>query len=120
MIEAFSLDTRGGHRSRRGFTLLEMMVVMAIVAVTMGIGTAFLTRMNRAYRLETGAAQVAWSEAELIDVVGAYLRDPSLDRGGRQALGRHCCAFPEGGAGRRLAQWVRETLVRRCEQGGRF
>lgn len=69
--------------------------------------------------IETGAAQVAWSEAELIDVVGAYLRDPSLDRVGRQALVRHCCAFPEGGAGRRLAQWVRETLVRRCEQGGR-
>ena len=70
--------------------------------------------------VETGAARVAGSASDLIDAVAAYLRDPSLDRAGRHELVRRCCAFPEGGAGRRLAEWVRETLAGRRERGGRF
>jgi len=69
--------------------------------------------------VDTGAARVVGSEAELIEAVGAYLSDPGRDRAGRRELVRRCCGFPEGGAGHRLARWVRETLDSTCESEGR-
>ena len=44
---------------KRGVTLLELMVVTAIIAIVLGIGTAFFTGLSRTFRLRAAADQVA-------------------------------------------------------------
>lgn len=47
------------HRTQRGFTLLEMMVVIAIMLILMAIATPSLMRAIRTYQLESSGQQIA-------------------------------------------------------------
>lgn len=49
---------RAARHQQAGFTLLEIMVVMAIMAVVLGMSTAFLQQMNRGYKFTSAAAKV--------------------------------------------------------------
>ncbi|MEZ5401920.1 MAG: hypothetical protein R2729_19765 [Bryobacteraceae bacterium] len=62
--------------------------------------------------LKFGASRVARSEAELIDYVNAYLRDPALDREGRRALLDQQVNVPLGESSRRIT----EALLRMVGQ----
>ncbi len=53
--------------------------------------------------VETGAARVAASQAELVDQLNAYLTDPSLHREGRRRLVEYICGTVDGRAGERIA-----------------
>jgi CDP-glycerol glycerophosphotransferase (TagB/SpsB family) len=54
--------------------------------------------------LETQAARVAASPAELIAGVKSYLEQPTLDRDGRAALVRIMCGFTDGRSAKRVAE----------------
>jgi hypothetical protein len=60
--------------------------------------------------VETGAAHIATSPADLVRAVALYLNDPRTHAVGRRALARKCCAFTDGRAGERLGDWVLDTL----------
>ena len=61
--------------------------------------------------VETGAARIATSAAELVAAVRRYLEDPEADAGGRRELVRRCCPFVDGRSGARLARWVLDTVA---------
>jgi hypothetical protein len=61
--------------------------------------------------VETRAAHIASSPADLVRAVARYLDDPRTDAGGRRELARQCCAFTDGRAGERLGDWVLDTLL---------
>jgi type IV fimbrial biogenesis protein FimT len=59
----------GGHRASHGFTLIELMVTLGVLAVVIGIGIPLFTTMTNGNRLTgaanelVGAFQIARSEA---------------------------------------------------------
>ena len=61
--------------------------------------------------VETGAARVATSAADLVAAVRRYLTDPDADATARRELVRRCCGFTDGAAGVRLSRWVLDTLA---------
>ena len=61
--------------------------------------------------VETGAAHIATSSADLVRAVARYLSDPGTHAGGRRELARRCCGFTDGRAGERLGYWVLDTLL---------
>jgi len=61
--------------------------------------------------VETGAAHIATSSADLVRAVARYLSDPGTHAGGRRELARRCCGFTDGRAGERLGDWVLDTLL---------
>lgn len=68
--------------------------------------------------VDTGAARVATSSADLVSAVRGYLEDPTADRDGRRELVSRCCTRTDGRAGERLADWVLETLASVTASGG--
>lgn len=58
-----------------------------------------------------GAVRVAWTPAELVAHVGAYLADPALDREGRQRVVREQCQFTDGRSAERVAAAVMAELA---------
>jgi hypothetical protein len=56
------------------------------------------------------AVQVAWSPAEMIDLVSRYLQDPSLDAAGRRQVVLDQCQFTDGRSAARVAQCVLDEL----------
>jgi len=58
-----------------------------------------------------GAAPVAETPEALVDHVGRYLDDPSLDRDGRRRVVREQCQFTDGRSSERIAQFVVEELA---------
>ena len=69
--------------------------------------------------VETGAARVATSAADLVAAVRSYLADPEADADARRELVRRCCTFTDGCAGARLGRWVLDTLVAVTSKGTR-
>jgi hypothetical protein len=59
-----------------------------------------------------GAVRVAWSPQELIEYVGAYLADPSLDRDGRRRVALEQCQFLDGRSAERVAGFIMEEFER--------
>ncbi len=62
--------------------------------------------------LQTGAARVAQSPADLLELVRRYLAEPSLDREGRARLVSETCEYTDGRSGVRVGQAVLRTLQR--------
>ncbi|OGL15633.1 MAG: hypothetical protein A3K12_13520 [Candidatus Rokubacteria bacterium RIFCSPLOWO2_12_FULL_71_19] len=60
--------------------------------------------------LRTGGTRVARNRAQLIDLVNTYLRDPGVDRAGRQRLVEQECGPDPGKAGRRIANHLLELV----------
>lgn len=58
-----------------------------------------------------GAVRVAEEPRALVEAVGAYLDDPSLDRDGRRRVVLEQCQFLDGRAGERVAAFVAEELA---------
>lgn len=54
--------------------------------------------------LRGGAARVAHSQAEMVDLVAAYLADPSLDREARRRVAEEECGPLDGRSGERVAR----------------
>jgi CDP-Glycerol:Poly(glycerophosphate) glycerophosphotransferase len=57
-----------------------------------------------------GAVRVAETPAQLVDAIGRYLDDPSLDRDGRRRMVEEQCQFLDGRAGERVAAFVAAEL----------
>jgi hypothetical protein len=57
-----------------------------------------------------GAVRVAETPAQLVDAIGSYLDDPSLDRAGRRRMVEEQCQFLDGRAGERVAALVAAEL----------
>ena len=64
-----------------------------------------------------GAVRVAERPDELVDSVGRYLDDPSLDRDGRRRVALEQCQFLDGRASERMAAFVVEELADVCGTG---
>ena len=62
--------------------------------------------------LRTGGARVAHSREELVRSVEAYLRDPSLDREGRERIRQEQCFRMDGASADRLARLAASLLQR--------
>lgn len=60
---------------------------------------------HRRFR-EAGAGRVALSEAELIEAVNAYLRQPDLERAARRSFVEREVTFTDGSAGRRTGEYL--------------
>ena len=63
-----------------------------------------------------GAVRVAETPGQLVEQVGRYLDDPSLDREGRGRVVLEQCQFLDGRAGERLAAFVAGELADVCGQ----
>ena len=61
-----------------------------------------------------GAVQVAESPAQLVDAIGRYLDDPSLDLEGRGRVVTEQCQFVDGRSAERAARFVAEELADAC------
>jgi hypothetical protein len=61
-----------------------------------------------------GAVRVAETPAALVDAIGRYLDDPSLDREGRRRVALEQCQFLDGRAADRVAGFVVEELADAC------
>jgi hypothetical protein len=61
-----------------------------------------------------GAVRVAETPAQLVDHIGRYLDDPSLDREGRRRVVLEQCEFLDGHASERVARFVVEELADVC------
>jgi len=59
---------------------------------------------------EARAGRVAANEAELRDVLNAYLRDPELDAAERKAFIEKEITFTDASAGKRTAQFILKVL----------
>ncbi|MCU1386088.1 MAG: hypothetical protein JWL71_4785 [Acidobacteria bacterium] len=57
-----------------------------------------------------GAVRVAETPAQLVDAIGRYLDDPSLDGEGRRRVVDEQCQFLDGGAADRVASFVAAEL----------
>jgi hypothetical protein len=60
------------------------------------------------------AVRVAEHPAQLVEMVGRYLDDPSLDRDGRRRVMLEQCQFTDGRAAERVAKFVAEELADVC------
>jgi hypothetical protein len=60
------------------------------------------------------AVRVAEHPAQLVEMVGHYLDDPSLDRDGRRRVMLEQCQFTDGRAAERVARFVAEELADVC------
>ena len=58
----------------------------------------------------SGAARIAQSMPELVDVVRAYLADPSLDREQRLHVARRECGPTDGRSGERIGNYLLELM----------
>ena len=63
--------------------------------------------------VRAGAVRIAKSGAELIDLVNAYLADPSRDAAGRRRVVAEQCEFTDGRSAERLARLIAGELVGR-------
>ena len=61
-----------------------------------------------------GAVRVAESPEQLVESIGRYLDDPSLDREGRRRIVLEQCQFLDGHAADRVAAVVSEELADVC------
>jgi len=57
-----------------------------------------------------GAVRVAETPEQLVDAIGRYLDDPSLDRDGRRRMVAEQCQFLDGHAAERVASFVAAEL----------
>jgi hypothetical protein len=78
----------------------------------------FVTSSRRYYRfthyqhvMRHGAVRIAETPSQLIDYVGRYLADRSLDRDGRRRVVAEQCQFVDGRSAERIAQFVAEELT---------
>lgn len=58
--------------------------------------------------IKTGGAHVAWSEEEMVEWIGKYLNDPTLDREGRRKLREDFITFEDGKSAERIASAILE------------
>jgi CDP-Glycerol:Poly(glycerophosphate) glycerophosphotransferase len=69
--------------------------------------------------VRAGAVRIAKSPAEMIDLVNAYLLDPSRDAEGRRRVVAEQCEFTDGRSAERVARLIAEELTgRRIESHG--
>ena len=61
-----------------------------------------------------GAVRVAEQPDQLVDLVGRYLDDPSIDRDGRRRVALEQCQFLDGHSADRVAAFVSEELADVC------
>jgi hypothetical protein len=66
-----------------------------------------------------GAVRVAETPAQLVESIGRYLDDPSLDREGRRRVALEQCGFLDGRAAERVAGFVVEELNAICGAAAR-
>ena len=57
------------------------------------------------------SVRVAEQPAQLVEWVGRYLEDPSLDREGRRAVVKEQCQFLDGRSAERVARYVADELA---------
>ncbi len=60
--------------------------------------------------LDLGAARIAWTEEEMVELVSMYLRDPSVDREARRQVVERETGPSFGGAGKRIAEYLRRLV----------
>jgi hypothetical protein len=61
-----------------------------------------------------GAVRVAETPQQLVDHIGRYLDDPSIDRDGRRRIVAEQCQFLDGRAAERVAAFIAEELAEVC------
>jgi CDP-glycerol glycerophosphotransferase (TagB/SpsB family) len=61
-----------------------------------------------------GAVRVAEDPAQLVDAIGRYFDDPSLDRDGRRRAALEQCPFRDGRSAERVASFVADELAALC------
>lgn len=67
----------------------------------------------------TGGVRLVWNMNELIDSINDYLKNPQLDARGRERLRREQIEILDGGAGRRVADFIKSSLtaIERLKRG---
>ncbi len=58
----------------------------------------------------TGGVRLAWNMGELVSAIDAYLKNPKLDFEGRETLRREQIETMDGLAGKRVADFIKQTL----------
>jgi len=89
-----------------------------VVNIAFDEGTVpFVRSATRYYRFthyvnvtNRGAVRIAWSPAEMVAHLNAYLADRSLDAAGRGQVVMDQCQFTDGGAAARIAACVADEL----------
>jgi len=83
--------------------------------------TEFVKSVRRYYQFthyanitRQGAAPIAETPAQLVEHVGRYLKDRTLDREGRRKVVRDQCQFTDGRSSERLANFVVDELADAC------
>jgi hypothetical protein len=83
--------------------------------------TEFVKSVRRYYQFthyanitRQGAAPIAETPAQLVEHVGRYLKDRTLDREGRRRVVLDQCQFTDGRSSERLANFVVEELADAC------
>ena len=70
----------------------------------------------------TGGVRLVWNMAELVKSINDYLENPQLDFEGRERLRREQIEILDGGAGKRVADFIKSSLAKleRVRQGGKL
>ncbi len=67
--------------------------------------------------MQHGAVRVADDPAQLVEAIGRYLDDPSLDRDGRHSAALEQCPFRDGRSAERVAAFVAEEMGTSAAEG---
>jgi len=61
--------------------------------------------------VKTGGIKIAYSIEELIDYTNLYLKNPSIDAEGREAIREEQCWKLDGNSGKRIAEYILQYLM---------
>ena len=65
---------------------------------------------------ESGGMWIVKSNEEMVEAVGAYLKDPSLHRQKRRWIAEHVCGYIDGRCGERMAEAMVDFASQRLQQ----
>lgn len=109
-------------KKSKGFTLIELMIVVAIIGILAAIAIPALTKYMRKARTSEAKAQIA----KLFDATSAYFNEEHVERGATELLGSggtvtarapHVCPYLNAGAIASGAAGVTPPISLDCNQG---